>query len=1538
MLNIRAKSIVFFILFLLLISSSFFVDNINQVKASNSKTITVTFRTTPTTATVAKAPLKYNKDFAFSFQMDDGSADNYENGFKYMYGGTSSLLNESYGGKYFTDGSGRSTALASRPFRGDFVWNSRNYGSSLVELHASANTFTWAKLLDAYTAGFDVLNHSWSHAAVTTLGADYVYPYPAPHNPSTIDYDYELSQNEAEVASHGVTIAPLAMVPPAGDHGYINPAFARTYKMVASESSSFTYSGGTVAVDTGGMNVTSSVDLDHLFAYRYFYDDSRFVPNTATVITTPIDTLASRSRGSNKYWAIGFTHRTSVVSGGLSESNYESLMNHIATTYGRDGDDSIWMAPAEEVYDYLSTKQNTAVSTNTVGNVMTITLDTSSVPALRREALSLLVSSDAEISSIEFADGEFTATSSNTSTGLINVDWGTVYTANDFTRVETLVSTAESSRAQSDIDIATTYVNMLPASVEKNNFTSRLGNIVVLGRRWLIDLGVNTAQRLQDTVVGSETENLWWNEINLVSSNSAVSTSGVLYDTANVITDLTVVLPQSSSDANRWQKPGSINEGQTTVTDGDGAYPNVKMQKGLYVYAAVETSPIIQIHHLDPAKKYKITVFGSTKHSSTTKTTSNISVQGVSQGPYQHYNNTNTTLIFSSVSPTVDGIIEIVMTPVNPVWSVTPINVIDISEVTPALPTITFNSQSLRSQGSGLVDYGYTITDDNSDPIALMSYQYSSTGLFSGEEATATPKSSDGLHDGISSLTSSPAGVAHDFVWDAITDLVGQEGSFYLRLRPQNLSSDGSYSIATPVALDFKSPTQSSITATTTSSTANITWTTQEIAYGLVEYGTTDSYGSSAGSLSSGTAVLNHDFDLSSLTACTTYHYRVSSRDSVGNNTVSSDQTMHTAGCPDPVASPVAGLYNSTQSVTLSATGSSSIRYSASSTPADCSADTLYSGAITVATTSTIYARACDISNNSTTASFLYTIDTVAPSTPVASPGAGTFNSTQSVTLSAAGSDSIRYSTSSTPSNCSAGTLYSGAISVSTDQTIYTRACDTAGNSSTASFGYVIDTSAPDSAVASPVAGIYNSTQSVTLSASGSTSIRYSTSSTPADCSAGTLYTGAISVVTTSTIYVRACDGAGNSSTTSFAYTIDTTAPDAPVASPVSGTYNSTQSVTLSASGSDSIRYSTSGTPANCSSGTLYSGAITVATTSTIYARACDAAGNSSTASFEYVIDTVAPSAPTSTVSAGSYNTALSIELSAVGSDYIKYSTSGSVLNCSSGTLYSAAIDLASSSTLYARACDNAGNSTTASFVYIVDTENPSTPVASPAAGTHAGTQSVTLSASGSTSIRYSLVGSPANCSSGSLYYSAISVSADSTIYARACDDVGNSSTSSFEYTITADSTPAPAPVVQTRTYGSSGSSSYSAPVSNIKITKPSSPVKDISNTTAPVSVVKNKNNVNNITVKPGTVSSIEKLPNNIKINTSSPNIKSLQEFLSNSSAGPKAKALEKHGITNNFGPLTKSALAEWQKANGLKADGIMGPKTKAKILEVLKK
>lgn len=57
--------------------------------------------------------------------------------------------------------------------------------------------------------------------------------------------------------------------------------------------------------------------------------------------------------------------------------------------------------------------------------------------------------------------------------------------------------------------------------------------------------------------------------------------------------------------------------------------------------------------------------------------------------------------------------------------------------------------------------------------------------------------------------------------------------------------------------------------------------------------------------------------------------------------------------------------------------------------------------------------------------------------------------------------------------------------------------------------------------------------------------------------------------------------------------------------------------------------------------------------------------------------------------------------------------------------------------------------------------------------------------------------------------------------------------------------------------------------------------------------------------------------------------------LLKNGSKGPEVKQLqEKLGIegTGNFGPKTEAGVKAWQKANGLKEDGIVGPSTWEKL------
>ncbi len=79
---------------------------------------------------------------------------------------------------------------------------------------------------------------------------------------------------------------------------------------------------------------------------------------------------------------------------------------------------------------------------------------------------------------------------------------------------------------------------------------------------------------------------------------------------------------------------------------------------------------------------------------------------------------------------------------------------------------------------------------------------------------------------------------------------------------------------------------------------------------------------------------------------------------------------------------------------------------------------------------------------------------------PTASPAAGPYTSAQSVILTTNDSLSIRYTTDGSTPTCSIGTVYSGAISVSSSQTITAISCYQDNHfSSVVPFAYIINIS-----------------------------------------------------------------------------------------------------------------------------------------------------------------------------------------------------------------------------------------------------------------------------------------------------------------------------------------------------------------------------------------------------------------------------------------------------------------------------------------------
>jgi hypothetical protein len=97
-------------------------------------------------------------------------------------------------------------------------------------------------------------------------------------------------------------------------------------------------------------------------------------------------------------------------------------------------------------------------------------------------------------------------------------------------------------------------------------------------------------------------------------------------------------------------------------------------------------------------------------------------------------------------------------------------------------------------------------------------------------------------------------------------------------------------SVTTPPAISAIS------SSNITSSSATISWNTNEASNTQVEYGTTTSYGSSTTLYTN--LVTSHSQSLSGLSASTLYHYRVKSKDPSGNLATSGDYTFTTVSVP----------------------------------------------------------------------------------------------------------------------------------------------------------------------------------------------------------------------------------------------------------------------------------------------------------------------------------------------------------------------------------------------------------------------------------------------------------------------------------------------------------------------------------------------------------------------------------------------------------------------------------------------------------------
>ena len=625
----------------------FFTKNNKIVKFNNNfisseifdNEIVINFSSPPTNLVIEKAPLKYDKNFAFSYTFDDGYSSTYNIAFPIFQGLPSGSTYTS--GLTYTDGCGND-----QNFRVGLSIPSLNSSGSDIHIN-TPSILTWTQMTELLDLDWDIYNHGY-HASIT--GGTYT------------DYYNEVKNNEDYIYSH-TGYKPRHFVIPNGVDAYIEPAWDYGVLSQSANRYQFPRSGITNTVSRTGVTVNDVMNL-----YQYcMYKKYSYVPSGSSAaditIIDDIDNIANSSSGNTRLWWYQFSHGIETVTGtsegNLNIATFNYLFNHVYNTYGKPGNDKVWFAPFQEVYDYLKVRDNTNITYSINGNSATIKLNQlTSFADLRRYQLSLNITNDnANIESI-ILDGytNYSYNGTGTTSSLINLDWsnGVIELAEKYTRI------AESTKTQTTIDKAQYFVNKIHISTVKAQYQTRLNNIVIPSPKILIDFGfapVANASIYTGITFSGETN--IWNQFSGFVTGTTVS-SFALKNVQGTLTSSSIYIVSGFTS-------GGANGAQTG--NDTGVYPDSRMKNQNF-----STAPLIsyiKVDGLNNSKSYKFIFFGSII---TNTNTTNYSIGATTVSLANKDNTQNTVNI--TATPTNNEVIIKIASSTNAY-----INVLEIDEL-----------------------------------------------------------------------------------------------------------------------------------------------------------------------------------------------------------------------------------------------------------------------------------------------------------------------------------------------------------------------------------------------------------------------------------------------------------------------------------------------------------------------------------------------------------------------------------------------------------------------------------------------------------------------------------------------------------------------------------------------------------------------------------------------------------------------------------------------------------------------------------------
>lgn len=404
-------------------------------------TVTITFASpvSETDFAITKADLKYNKDFAYSIQIDDGLLDIYTKAFPVLEGGI--VDGTTYPGLTYTDGCGN--PINFKMSTAHFSWNMFNNNSMHDPDHGYTGTLTWEQMIDLYQHNWGIYNHGFYDN-----GAEGGLSYDVVRNHSfTIRNTYNSILGGIQMKGFVIPGSNIALA---------DYALDSDYHLILSNNYSY-----------GSHNIDINEDE--------YYDIKVSRQNIDEVgIESTVDILSAESINGTHKWTTGFCHNIGS-SYSISFEDFAEEASNVEQKYGSSGEDNLWWAIGEEVQDYLYVRNHISVNTEINNNTVTLTFSGLLPSDFRFYALSLLVDSDKEISNIAITDGFNNSYNLNyNNKALINLNWEERINTSAEDLSEEAVSIVEESLNKYDALIATDYIEIIEDADIKNYYKSRL--------------------------------------------------------------------------------------------------------------------------------------------------------------------------------------------------------------------------------------------------------------------------------------------------------------------------------------------------------------------------------------------------------------------------------------------------------------------------------------------------------------------------------------------------------------------------------------------------------------------------------------------------------------------------------------------------------------------------------------------------------------------------------------------------------------------------------------------------------------------------------------------------------------------------------------------------------------------------------------------------------------------------------------------------------------------------------------------------------